>query len=178
MTFRPAGAETAVTDTLSEDARRALEVLAQNGEFRHISHEHLAEFARQGRRQLFAGGAVLMRQGAESDCLHILVKGEVKVERDDGAGHSFVLAELQPGDIVGEMGVLHGDPRTATVTAVSEVETLELSASFLHDIFQREPDVLMAICRVINERLKSVDAVVENTLKMAMAHLGGPSEPD
>src|SRR5712692_4274475 len=139
-------------------------MLAHNPEFRYVSAEHLAELARHGRRRMFSSGKPLMKQGEQSDSLHVLVKGHVKVERENRAGDGslVLLAELGPGDIVGEMGVLLNQPRNATVTALEAVETLQLNAGFLNDILEQEPDVLVALTKVINERLKSPEAVIEN----------------
>jgi CRP/FNR family cyclic AMP-dependent transcriptional regulator len=112
-----------------------------------------------------------MRQGAESDSLHIVVKGRVQVERDV-AGKTLVLAELKSGDIVGEMGVLNGDPRLANVTALEDLETLEVTATNLKKVFQQDPEVLLAVMKVINERLKSTEELVETSVRVALAQLG------
>jgi CRP-like cAMP-binding protein len=157
---------------LSDQAKRALEILSQTSAFQHVPTERLRDIAQLGKRRLFMAHGVLMRQGAESDSLHIVVRGAVKIERQMAAGNTVVLAELHPGDIVGEMGVLNGDPRTATVTALDDSETLEVSAAELKIVFQEDPDVLLAIMKVINERLKTTEDLVETSIKVALAQLG------
>jgi len=157
---------------LTEQTKRALEILSQNVAFQHVAAERLREIAQLGKRRLFLGHSVLMRQGTESDSLHIVVRGSVKIERQVAAGNTVLLAELHPGDIVGEMGVLNGDPRTATVTALEDLETLEVSAAELKSVFQENPDVLLAIMKVINERLKTTEDLVETSIKVALAQLG------
>jgi len=159
-------------EPLSDQAIAALAILGRNPAFKHVSKEHLDEIARHGHRRLFLPDAQLMEQGERSDSLHILVKGGAQVERQlPGRPEPLFLAELQPGDIVGEMGVLNGEPRSATVKALSDVETLEIKASPLKKIFQEDPDVLVAVMRVINERLKTTDDVVELSLKVALTQL-------
>ena len=157
---------------LSEQAKRALEILSQNAAFQHVAPERLREIALLGRRRLYLAQGLVMQQGAESDSLHIMVRGAVRIERQTAGGDSLLLAELHPGDIVGEMGVLNGDPRTATVTASQDVETLEVSAAHLKGVFQEDPEVLLAIMKVINERLKSTEDLVETSIKVALAQLG------
>ena len=157
---------------LSEQARRALEILSLNSGFQHVAPERLREIAQLGKRRLFLAHDVVMRQGAESDSLQIVVRGSVKIERQVAAGNTLLLAELHPGDIVGEMGVLNGDPRTATVTALEDVETLEVSAAELRGMFQEDPDVLLAIMKVVNQRLKTTEELVETSVKVALAQLG------
>ncbi|HLG73937.1 MAG TPA: cyclic nucleotide-binding domain-containing protein [Chloroflexota bacterium] len=157
---------------LTPQAAHALEILGANMAFQHVTRDRLVEIAEEGRRRLFLHGQLLMRQGADSDSLHIVVKGSVEVERNIGGGQTVILAELHPGDIVGEMGVLNGDPRTASVKALNDVETLEVSAKHLKQVFQEDPEVLLAIMKVINERLKTTEDVVENTVRVALAQLG------
>jgi CRP-like cAMP-binding protein len=157
---------------LGEQAKRALEILSQSAAFQHVAPERLREIAALGKRRLFLAGTAVMHQGGESDSLHIVVKGEVSIERLLASGKTTLLAELHPGDIVGEMGVLNGDPRTATVTATQDLETLEVSASQLKGLFQEDPDVLLAIMKVINERLKTTEELVETSIKVALAQLG------
>ena len=174
MEFRDAAeaAKYVAPKPLSEQAKRALEVLSQNVAFQHVAQDRLREIALVGRRRLFLAQAVVMRQGEDSDSLHIVVKGKVKVERTPSGGQSLLLAELVAGDIVGEMGVLNGDPRTATVTAETDLETLEVSAAELKTVFQEDPEVLLAVMKVINERLKTTEDLVETSIKVALAQLG------
>ena len=160
-------------EPLSDQALKALAILANNDAFKHVPKEHLDEIARHGHRRLWLAEDIVMEQGEASDSLHILVKGSVKVERIiSGMKEPLFLAELQPGDILGEMGVLNGEPRTATITALQDIETLEIKAQPLKEIFQHDPDVLMAVMKVINERLKTTDDVVEQSLRVALAQLG------
>ena len=104
-----------------------------------------------------------MQQGAASHCLHILVEGHVRVDRDRG---QTVQAGLGPGDVVGEMGVLTGAPRSATVTAIDEVETLELSADELTDIFREDHLVVL-----LKELERQVRLLLERDDALAV---GGP----
>lgn len=157
---------------LTEQAKRAVEILSQSSAFRHVASERLRDIALVGRRRLFLAQAVVMRQGEESDSLHVIVRGTVRVERHLPGGQTILLAELQPGDIVGEMGVLNGDPRTATVTAETDLETLEVSAVELKLVFQEDPEVLLAVMKVINERLKTTEDLVETSIRVALAQLG------
>ena len=167
----PADAPPPPPQPLSDRALKALEILSRNPSFKHVASEHLAEIARGGQRRLFLAGAHLMEQGEASDSLHILVKGTVRVERIMAGREPLLLADLSAGDIVGEMGVLNGDPRSATVTAEEDIETLELTAPQLKKIFQEDPDILLAIMRVVNERIRTTDDLVETSIKVALAQL-------
>ena len=95
-----------------------------------IPMDVLFSFACRTKIRRFAAGSVLMRQGDVSDCMHVIVAGQVRVEREEPrlGNEPILLAELGPGEIVGEIGVVLGAPRSATVTAVADTETMELRA--------------------------------------------------
>ena len=89
----------------------------------------LFSFACRTNIRHFEAGSVLMRQGDISDCMHVIISGRVRVEREEpNIEDPILLAELGPGEIVGEMGVVLGAPRSATVTAMEDIETMELQA--------------------------------------------------
>ena len=158
--------------------RSAFETLSRSPVFQHVSEAHLREIARHCRRRSFAAGEVLMHQGDTSDSMDVLVKGKVKVERVfPGADKAVLLATLQPGDVVGEMGVLAGSPRSATVTALNPLETLELKAGFLKKLFMRDTDVLLAIMRIVSKRWKNMDEFVEMSLQVALNQLVTDGSP-
>src|SRR5262245_28699678 len=95
-----------------------LSVLAQVDAFKDLPPEGLAMLVALGQPRSFPAGSVLMRQGDPSESLYVVVSGRVKVEREVGGGQPpLQLAELGPGEVVGEMGVLDREPRSATVTA-------------------------------------------------------------
>ncbi|WP_182906536.1 Crp/Fnr family transcriptional regulator [Microbispora sp. H13382] len=68
--------------------------------------------------RVLAPGTVLMNQGDPADAVFVLLRGRVKVARVDADGARLVLSVRGPGEILGEMAVLSGDTRSATVTAV------------------------------------------------------------
>ncbi|MHB8619161.1 MAG: cyclic nucleotide-binding domain-containing protein [Chloroflexota bacterium] len=156
---------------LSDAALRALEILSNNPAFKTVPIEHLKAMAQFGRRRLFLEHAIVMEQGEPSDVLFILVKGAVSIDKKIGPNQTLHLAELGPGDIIGEMGVLQGDPRSATATALADLETLELSAALLKKTFREDKEVLLAVMTVVNQRLQTTDDLVETSLRVALSQL-------
>lgn len=84
----------------------------------------------------FAPGQLLMRQGDPSDRLFLLISGEVEVSEDQGARRR-ILHRLSAGQCVGELGLATGKPRSASVRALTPVETLTIAAEHFHDLLQR-----------------------------------------
>src|SRR5688500_6249875 len=103
-----------------------------------------------------------MRQGDASESLHVILKGSVRVERrDNQADEALVLAEFFPGDVVGEMGVLDGAPRSATVTAREPTETLALTAPLLSATLADYPSASSALVRTLTRRIRRTGELTE-----------------
>jgi hypothetical protein len=86
-------------------------------------------------------GDVLVGEGAPGDSMFIIVSGKAKAYVRDRKGNYMKIKELAEGDFFGEVSVLTGKPRTATITAATEVELLELDKATLDGITQRYPRV-------------------------------------
>ena len=126
--------------------------------FRQIPLDGLARLAERGHPRIFVMGSVLMRQGDPAETMYVILSGKVRVERSHPALiEPVVLADLGQGEVVGEMGLLDGEPRSATVTALEDTETLEMDAADLSYTVLRYPEVSMALLRTISRRLRSID---------------------
>ena len=139
-----------------------LDILSHVAPLQVLPLQGLARLAEQGHRRSFGPGAELMRQGEVSDSLHIILTGHVRVTRSHPQILEPVrLAELGPGDLVGEMGVLDQEPRSATVTAQNSGETLALDAPTLAQTIMDHPEVGAALLRMLSRRLRSTDELLE-----------------
>jgi CRP-like cAMP-binding protein len=142
------------------------EVLGRATLFRGIPLNGLSHLAEQGREQTFPAGAILMQQGESSHNMYVIVSGKVSVERSHPALiDPIILAELGPGDVVGEMGLLDDEPRTATVIANEDTETVELGAGALSEAMVRYPEVAKSLLRMLSRRLRSTDELIEQMLR-------------
>src|SRR5689334_2413886 len=72
-------------------------------------------------------GAAILREAEAGDQFFVVVKGEVKVFVDSPDGREVVLTHLQTGEFFGEMALFEGEPRSASVTALTETELVVLS---------------------------------------------------
>lgn len=158
-------------DTDELVARMFADILTRVDIFRPVSADALQQLAALGRRRFFAPGDVLMRQGEPSAAMYVIAAGKVRVERShrDLKG-PVVLAHLGDGEVVGEMGVLDGAPRSATVVAESHVETMELDAIALSDAMRQHPQIAAALLHIVTRRMRSTDALLEH-----LAHGEAPS---
>ena len=149
--------EDAILASVSPQALAAVDLLANHPALKGVPAEQLIALAESGQRRLFLEGKVLMAQDAANQSLHILVKGRVRVDRIAN-GKNELIGRLGPGDLIGDMGVLNGTPRLATVTAIDDVETLELGEEVLRGVFQQHSALLLAMMRLVHDRLESKKA--------------------
>lgn len=105
-------------------------------------------------RRVAKTGEQIVKEGAPGDSMFIISTGEVRATVERG-GQQLPVATLRDGDFFGEMAVLTGEPRSATVTAVKNTELLELSRENLREICRRHPHVEAKIRLAFDERTAS-----------------------
>lgn len=98
------------------------------------------------------GGATLFEQGAPGDALYVVVFGRLRARQRDAAGQPRLLGEIGRGESVGEMALLTGAPRSATVTAIRDTELVKLSKAAFEQLVEREPRVMLELARLLIER--------------------------
>ena len=117
------------------------------------------------RRLPYATNDVVFRKGESADSLYILARGRVRVMDEDDSGRRMALAELSAPDHFGEMGLLTGQPRGATVMATEDVLCYRLSKSAFDAVLKARPELADSLGHVLARRQAENDA----TLKAASA---------
>jgi len=135
----------------AEDASGA-ELLSLLWPFSELPSAVLTELAAKMRERLFAGGEEMIHQGSRSRHLLIVTEGTVEVHVQAGS-RRHVLARLDRGAIVGEMGLLTGAPCAATVTAVGPVRVAAISAAHFRRLAVRYPILGSCLGHLVASRL-------------------------
>ena len=110
-----------------------------------------ARLARESRLRLYAAGELIVRQGETSGELFVVDEGEVTVVRQQGRAETE-LARLGKGKFFGEMALMTGEPRAATVKAAGPCTLLVLDRPELRALLEASPDVAEHISHVLAER--------------------------
>jgi hypothetical protein len=120
--------------------------------FKDFSVEELVAVIGGLKLLTFERGKVILREGEPGHSLYMLTSGTVKafVKRD---GKQVPIAELEEGAFFGEVSILTGKPRTATVVAKEHCELLELDRPTLDAITQTHPHVLDVLQEFANQRM-------------------------
>ena len=118
--------------------------------FAGLDREHLESILRSARRASFEAGQAVVQRGDPGDAMYIILSGEAEVD----VGGRF--HRLKQGDFFGEMAVIAGKPREATVTAVEQLQALRIAADDLQAFLQEQPQVAVSMLKSLVERLREV----------------------
>ena len=129
-------------------------VLSESAVLQGVDPSAIRLLARVGQGRRFDDGNVLMRQGEESPSLHFILSGAVRVEHSRRSDERpVIIAELGVGQAVGEMGLLTGAGRSATVIAVGPTETLEIGRASFDEAAAEFPMLHRMLTAVLRARL-------------------------
>lgn len=119
--------------------------------FAPLSEEEIAKLANSSKSRVYAPGETIVRRGAEGNSMFIIIRGAVNVRIPDKEGQRTI-NHLQTNDFFGEMSLLTGEPRSATVIAEEETEVLEIRKRALKPIIEANPDLTESISEIITKR--------------------------
>lgn len=125
--------------------------------FKHLDAGERRALAQATRRTPFGRAEVITRQGAQANWLYVLAKGEVEVRVSSADGERRV-AVLKAPSFFGEMALMTGQPREATVVALTEVECLRVDKADFQGILQKRPAIAERISEILAARRVELDA--------------------
>ena len=146
--------------------RRGREVVALLREvrlFSELDDEALAQLAAAASHQHYDHGEVLVREGEHGDSLFVLERGRVQVTKsgsDVGTG-ALTLGSIEEGGFFGEMSLLTGEPRSATVTADGGAEIVVLSKEALAPLLVADPQLAEHLTSALVARQAKTAASLE-----------------
>jgi cAMP-dependent protein kinase regulator len=144
----------------SEEDQQTKELRA-SALFGSFSPEALEEILSSTLLRSYEEGDIVVTEGEHGSSLFLLVTGDVKVFTRGARGEHLPLAELGPGDFFGEVSLLTGKPRTATITAKSKVTAIELAKDDVDRIATEYPEVPQILEEFYNRRAQdTVEAVI------------------
>lgn len=125
--------------------------------FSDFSSEELVEVIKGLELLSYEAGDVVVAEGAPGDSLFVLTTGTVKAFVKDPDGHYHKVREMYEGAFFGEVSMLTGKPRSATITAATPCELLALDRAALESIAERQPNVMTILRHFCEARYGSVD---------------------
>jgi signal transduction histidine kinase len=119
----------------------------------------------------YTPGAVLCQENAVEDRFYMILEGEAEVTKNINNNESRLLKTLGAGDFFGEMALIHNAPRAATVTAKTELTTLELDKPAFDRVVHKSTSIAMAMVSEISNRLRQNDQLAVDDLRMRASEL-------
>ncbi|HTX72587.1 MAG TPA: cyclic nucleotide-binding domain-containing protein [Rectinemataceae bacterium] len=133
------------------------QALAKVGLFESLNPKYIKGIAAICTERTFGPGDYLMKQGENGIGLFIILSGKVKVEKSNAAGQRVELAENGAGDILGEMAVFDGSPRSASVAAVTETTCLVLASWEFNAFLKAHPEAALEILPIVVKRFRETN---------------------
>ena len=125
--------------------------------FSGLSREDIAKVLGRLEEEFFAAGQTIVAQGDKGDAFYLVESGAVQVMIESAGGHKETVAVLGTGDGFGEMALMSGEPRSATVVAISDTTLWRLSREAWNDLIDKHPSWLRHFCAELSKRLARIE---------------------
>ena len=125
--------------------------------FSTLSAEELERVAQVAMARRFEPGEVVFKEGDEGSTCYIVRSGRARAVREHPDGRSITLAHFGPGDIFGEMAMLDGERRSATVETTEGTEAIAILSTDMHRLLREYPDISVKLIASLGRRLRETN---------------------
>ncbi len=140
--------------------------------FAPLSADETEQLANASISRIYAPAEAIVRQGNEGNSMFVILRGSVRVQIPEGS-YQKTINRLGKDDFFGEMSLLTGEPRSASVIAEEETEVLQIKKEALKPIFENNPDLVKTIVELIEERRALLASIEETSLEESLASQKG-----
>ncbi|MCP5061718.1 MAG: Crp/Fnr family transcriptional regulator [Ignavibacteriae bacterium] len=130
--------------------------------FSDLPEETIEQIAQVGIRKTFKKESIILMEEDESGSLFIIAKGKVKVTRTSSDGREVILSILSDSDIFGEMSLIDGLTRSATVTALETSELFIIQRNQFLEFLKEHPEISIAVMQELSKRLRTADMQIKS----------------
>jgi CRP/FNR family transcriptional regulator len=141
----------------SGESQGAVELLRSVPLFSDLEGEELERFSRVAVPRAFPAATRVFHEGDHSDACYIVRTGSFRVTREHSDGRAITLATLGPGDIFGELAMLDGEVRSASVESLEDSELLALPANEVRALLARHPEITVKLVAALVRRLRTAN---------------------
>src|SRR5438876_16177 len=157
----PAAAAAAAPALDPSKAAEAAHFLQRIKLFSTLSNDDCQQVVKRMRRRDFPPATVIVREGAPGSSMFFITSGNVEVrKKDPNTNIDFLLTEMGPGQNFGEMSLLTGKPRTATVITLQPTTCAVLEQKDFHDLLLQYPKIGLALTTILAERVETASQQV------------------
>ncbi len=149
-----------------EERQEARAILRDEALFECLSDAQIESLVQQSQVANFGRGERVIREGAEGDSMFVLLRGAAKVSISRN-GTSIPVATLSAGNCFGEMSLLTGERRTATVRAETDCHVMEISKPVMAEVLRDSPDCLERLSELLARRKMETEGVLREAASPA-----------
>lgn len=139
-----------------------LKVLRNVPIFSELGDAELEKIARLGTRKKYKKGNIVVLEQEMGAALFVILSGKVKVVRNDVDGREVILSMFGPGEFFGEMSLLDGLARSATVIATTKSELLMVHRRDFLELIHQNPQVAISLLAELARRLRKADTQIKS----------------
>ena len=125
--------------------------------FAGLSSEELTRISLVAVPRTYPAGTRVLHEGDASDACYVVRRGELRVTREHSGGRAIALATLHPGDMFGELAMLDGEARSASVETLSEVDLVAIAASDMRGLLAKNPQITVKLVSALTLRLRETN---------------------
>lgn len=148
------------------------EILKEVPFFRNLGRDSIDFITERLKFKQFKANSTICKTGDPGDKMYIVLSGKVAVTAVNGE----VLAHIASGNYFGEMSLLTGEPRSATIVTAEDTETFVLEKEDFDIILEKYPAISIAMSKIMSQRLRDTNKVVSEKAK-EMQSSGAPAGP-
>jgi CRP/FNR family transcriptional regulator, cyclic AMP receptor protein len=134
-----------------------VELLQRVPLFSELSHDELERIAQVAIPRSFPRGVRVFHEGDSSDACYIVREGDLRVTREHSDGRAIALASLAAGDFFGELAMLDGEARSASVETLTDSELLALPASDMRRVIGQHGEIAAKLITALTRRLRETN---------------------
>jgi predicted acylesterase/phospholipase RssA/CRP-like cAMP-binding protein len=135
--------------------------------FSDLNREELQALQSEARLAIAQGGETVVTQGEPAHTMYLVLSGRLRASRIGEDGNEQVVGEIGPGESVGEMALLAGGVRSATVRAIRDSQLLALDKDALERVIRANPSVALSLSRTLARRFERQQTSMKKTRQLA-----------
>lgn len=141
-----------------------VDVLRRNQLLSALDPREMAELVGLGHLVQYDSDVLIFDKGDPGDCLYAILKGQVGIHTSSEDGKVMILNFLDPGEVLGEIALIDGKPRTAGATALRPTELFRIDRAAFVPFLERHPRLAIRLMGVLCERLRWVSENIEDAV--------------
>lgn len=130
--------------------------------FENLEDETITKISQLGQRKVYPKDSVILMEHETGNALFVIISGKVKVSRESDDGREVILSILQENDFFGEMALLDGLARSATITSIEETELFIIERSDFLDLLYNHPEVSISLLQELTKRIRTADMKIKS----------------